>query len=45
MQKHNSKTSNGEVPIDKVNIEILGIYKNLEDIARFNISAGLTYLC
>ena len=31
------KTSNSDVPIDKINIEILEIYQNLKRIARFNI--------
>ena len=34
--KHNGKTSNREVPIDKINIEILEIFQNLKNIARFN---------
>ena len=33
---HNGKTSNSEVPIDKINIEILEIFQNLKIIARFN---------
>ena len=36
MRKHNGKTSNSEVPIDKINIEILEIFQNLKNIARFN---------
>ena len=34
---HNGKTSNSEVPIDKINIEILEIFQNLRNIARFNL--------
>ena len=34
---HNGKTSNSEVPIDKINIEILEIFQNLKNIARFNL--------
>ena len=33
----NGKTSNSEVPIDKINIEILEIFQNLRNIARFNL--------
>ena len=35
--KHNGKTSNSEVPIGKINIEILEIIQNLKNIARFNL--------
>ena len=31
------KTSNSEVPIGKINIEILEIIQNLKNIARFNL--------
>ena len=34
---HSGKTSNSEVPIDKINIEILEIFQNLRNIARFNL--------
>ena len=34
---HNGKTSNREVPIDEINIEILEIFQNLKNIARFNL--------
>ena len=34
---HNGKTSNSEVPIDKINIEILEIFLNLRNISRFNL--------
>ena len=34
---HNGKTSNSEVLIDKINIEILEIFQNLKNIARFNL--------
>ena len=34
---HNGKTSNIEVPIDKINIEILEIFQILRNIARFNL--------
>ena len=34
---HNGKTSNSEVPIDEINIEILKILQNLKNIARFNL--------
>ena len=34
---HNGKTSNSEVPIDKINIETLEIFQNLKNIARFNL--------
>ena len=37
LRKHNGKTSNSEVPIDKINIEILEIFQNLKNIARFNL--------
>ena len=35
--KHNGKTSNSEVPIDKINIEILEIFQNLKNIASYDI--------
>ena len=35
---HNDgKTSNSEVPIDKINIEILEILQNFKNITRFNL--------
>ena len=34
---HNGKTSNREVPIDEINIEILEIFQNLKNIARSNL--------
>ena len=34
---HNGKTSNSEVPIDKINIEILEIFQNFRNITRFNL--------
>ena len=37
MMGHNGKTSNSEVPIDKINIGILEIYQNLKNIAQFNL--------
>ena len=37
LRKHNGKTSNSEVPIDKINIEILEIFQILKNIARFNL--------
>ena len=35
--KHNGKTSNREVPIDKINIKILELFQILKNIARFNL--------
>ena len=40
---HNGKTSNSEVPIDKINIEILEIFQNLKNIARFNLWTHLRH--
>ena len=37
LRRHNGNTSNGEVPIDKVNIKILEIYVNLNFFAQFNL--------
>ena len=34
---HNGKTSKSEVPIDKINIEILEIFQNLKNFFRFNL--------
>ena len=38
LRKHNGKTSNSEVPIDKINIEILEIFQNLKNIAQFSLT-------
>ena len=37
LRNHDGKTSNSEVPIDKINVEILEIFQNLKNIARFNL--------
>ena len=37
LRRHNGKTSNSEVPIDKINIEILEIFQKLKNIAQFNL--------
>ena len=37
LRKHKGKTSNSEVPIDEINFEILEIFQNLKNIARFNL--------
>ena len=37
LRKHNGKTSNSEVPIDRINIEIYEIFQNLKNIAWFNL--------
>ena len=34
---NNGKTSNSEVPIDKINIEILELFQILKNIARLNL--------
>ena len=42
---HNDKTSNSEVPIDKININILEIFQNLKNVARFNFIFFTRYKC
>ena len=45
LRKHNGKTSNSEVPIDKINIEIFEIFQNLKNIARFILHFFTRYKC
>ena len=45
LRKHNGKTSNNEVPIGKINIEVLEIFQNLKNIAWLILNSFTRYQC